>query len=287
MEITISNSKLSATINYIGAELTSLKANLTNREYIWEGNNVYWGKHAPLLFPIVGTLKNNTYSYKNVTYNLNRHGFARDQQFELISHKRNEAVFSLKSNEHTFKIYPFLFELEVVYILIKSELYVTYKVKNLDSGSLPFSIGGHPAFALNKKIEAYALRFEFQEELISYQLENDLLSDKTNVINLKEGTLPLTYSLFKNDALIFKEIKSKQIQILENKIPILNFKYANFPSLGLWTKQDAPFICLEPWAGYSDTFYTNGNILEKEGIQILSGNSVTAFKFSIEIQYLK
>ena len=94
MRTIISNSKLSATINHYGAELVSLQSNL-KKEYIWEGNPEYWGKHAPILFPIVGTLKNNSYIYNDKAYQLSRHGFARDTVFDLINQSENELIFSL------------------------------------------------------------------------------------------------------------------------------------------------------------------------------------------------
>ena len=195
----------------------------------------------------------------------------------------NEAIFSLSSNELTKERFPFEFELRVIYTLNNSELAVRYQVINKDSDEIPFSIGGHPAFALSRDFKEYSLQFESNEELTSFQLENDLLSEKTKQIDLSENRLPLTYSLFENDALIFKELKSKQIQILETGIPILNFKFSDFPNFGIWTKINAPFICLEPWAGYSDVLNASGNILEKEGIQIIEGNSSKEFEFSIEI----
>ena len=283
MNTTLSNSELTATINHNGAELISLKNNNSNREYICEGNPKYWGKHAPILFPIVGTLKNNSYTYKNNSYVLSRHGFARDMNFDLIIHNENEVLFSLSSNEVTKEQYPFEFELRIIYTLKNTELNIGYQVINKGSDMMPFSIGGHPAFALCKKFEDYSLQFESDENLISYLLENDLLSVKTKQIGVFNKKLPLTYSLFENDALIFKELKSKQIQILENDLPFLNLKFKDFPNFGIWTKMNAPFICLEPWVGYSDIENATGNILEKEAIQIIQSNSSKEFKFSIEI----
>lgn len=283
MNTTISNSELTATINHNGAELISLKNKNSNREYIWVGNPKYWGKHAPILFPIVGTLKNNSYTYKNKSYELFRHGFAREMNFDLIIHNENEVIFSLSSNEVTKELYPFEFELRIIYTLKNTELNIGYHVINKGSDMMPFSIGGHPAFALCKKFEDYSLQFESDENLISYLLENDLLSVKTKQIGVFNKKLPLTYSLFENDALIFKELKSKQIQILENDLPFLNFKFKDFPNFGIWTKMNAPFICLEPWVGYSDIENATGNILEKEAIQIIQSNSSKEFIFSIEI----
>lgn len=283
MTTTISNSKITATINSNGAELISLKDNLNEREFIWNGNPEFWAKHSPILFPIVGTLKNNSYLYNNEEYHLSRHGFARDNYFELIHQTDNEVVFSLKSNEETLKLYPFQFELQIKYTISGNDLQITYKVINDNDFQMPFSIGGHPAFALDKKFEDYALEFEADETLKYYPLENDLLLNKSSKINLEKKTLPLTYSLFENDALVFKKLNSNSILLKENNLPILNFSFKDFPNFGIWTKINAPFICLEPWVGYADTIDANGNIFEKEGIILLEPKKNTTFTFSITI----
>jgi len=282
LRTTISNSGLTAIINHHGAELISLKAN-NNKEYIWEGNPAYWGKHAPILFPIVGTLRDNKFTYRDKAYTLSRHGFARDMVFDLVYQTEDEALFSLKANGATEKVFPFDFELQIKYMLKEAELIVNYIVINKDSETMYYSIGGHPAFALPAPFEDYSLLFEKNETLISYSLENDLLSDFTFEIMLLEDKLPLTYPLFAKDALIFKELKSKQIKLLENGIPVLSFKFNDFPNLGIWTKDKAPFICLEPWAGYSDVLAASGKIEEKEGIQSLENNTFKEYSFSVEI----
>lgn len=283
LKTTISNSKLSATISHNGAELISLHSIDTTKEYIWEGNPEYWGKHSPILFPIVGTLKDNTYIYNDTSYQLSRHGFAREMVFDLISKNENQVVFSLQPNEATKGLYLFDFELQIVYTLKGSELNISYKVFNKGSEIMYYSIGGHPAFALPNQFEDYSLQFESNENLVSYELESDLLSDKTKAIELNNGQLPLTYSLFEKDALIFKEMRSKQIQLLENNLPLLSFKFSDFPNFGIWTKMNAPFICLEPWVGYSDVLNTTGNIVDKEGIQTLESNASKEYSFTIEI----
>ena len=281
MNVTISNQTLTATINSKGAELNSLKKE--NRDYIWEGNPEFWGKHSPILFPIVGTLKGNSYEYKGEKFELSRHGFARDQEFKVVESSENKAVFLLSSSEETLKVYPFEFELQVIYTLEENQLQIQYKVKNNGSSSMPFSIGGHPAFALPGNFEDYSLRFEKQETLQSFTLENDLVSDKTNTFELKEKQFPLNYASFENDALIFKTMKSKSIEILENQKPLLRFKFNDFPNFGIWTKVNAPFICLEPWLGYSDTFKANGNLFDKEGSIALEENATFDAHFDIEI----
>lgn len=281
MNITIKNKHLTATINPHGAELISLKDD--SREYIWEGNPEFWGKHSPILFPIVGTLKNNSYVYNGTTFHMTRHGFARDNQFTIKHQTEDSIVFSLSSNEDTLKAYPFEFELELKYTLVNTTLLLNYTVTNKNTYSMPFSIGAHPAFALPGDFNDYSLVFEKNEALISTQLENDLLSDKTIELPANDGKLPLSYNLFENDALILKNTVSNYVDIAKNDNLFLRVTYNDFPHLGIWTKENAPFLCIEPWQGYSDSFNFNGNILEKEGIILLKSGEKFNTGFSIEI----
>ncbi|RUT71422.1 aldose 1-epimerase family protein [Flavobacterium cupreum] len=282
MNTTISNSSLKASIKQAGAELFSITDH-QNNEYIWEGNPAFWAKHSPVLFPIVGTLKNNTYTISGKEYQLPRHGFARDMEFELIAQTENSAVFSLQSNTETLQKYPFEFELQLIYTLEEKELTIGYKVINKGNHPLPFSIGAHPAIALPGAFEKYSFKFE-KEELLKYNLlENDLISDRTEVLEKTANVVHLRYKLFENDALVFKTLASNSITILENNIPYVKVHFKDFPSLGIWTKEQAPFVCIEPWFGYSDTAGNSGDLFQKEGIVVLEANQTFDSKFSIQI----
>jgi galactose mutarotase-like enzyme len=279
---TITNATLTAQIKHIGAELCSLKDSC-NKEYIWNGNPLFWGKHSPVLFPIVGTLKNNSYQYNGIEYQMSRHGFAREMDFVLIDRKENSATFSLKSTDETLQKYPFDFELHLIYTLENNSLKIEYKVFNTNDKKMSFSIGAHPAFDLSGDFENYSLLFEKEEPVHYYLLEDGLISNSTNELTLDKNELQLNYTLFENDALVFKKITSKSITILENSKPFLKVSYSDFPDLGIWTPPNAPFICIEPWFGYSDTVDQFGNIFEKEGVQILEANSTFHSVFSIVI----
>jgi galactose mutarotase-like enzyme len=282
LNTTISNSTLKASIKHAGAELFSLKDN-QNQEYIWEGNPAFWGKHSPVLFPIVGTLKNNAYTINEKEYQLPRHGFARDMEFQLIDKTENSAVFSLQSNSETLKKYPFDFELQLIYTLNETTLDIAYKVINKGETKMPFSIGAHPAIALPENFENYSFKFEKEEDLKYSLLENDLISNKTESLQTIENLVPLNYKLFENDALVFKTLESNSLTILENSKPYIKVDFADFPSLGIWTKDQAPFVCIEPWFGYSDTAENSGDLFEKEGILILDAKQTFNSKFSIQI----
>lgn len=280
--ITIKNDQITAQFRTHGAELFSLK-DKNNKEFIWEGNPKFWGKHSPILFPIVGSLKNNTFDYDGASYSLPRHGFAREMNFEVIDEKQDSVTFSLQSNAATLKKYPFAFELQLSYTLIDNTLQLGYKVINTSNTVLPFSIGGHPAFALPKAFENYQLQFEGSDALTFNLLEEGLISDQTKTIEIPNQKLDLNYQLFKNDALVFKKIPSKIVTILEGNQPILKVDYTDFPDLGVWTLENAPFICIEPWFGYSDTSNNSGEILEKEGILLVEPKTFFQSKYSITL----
>lgn len=275
-------SGLTATINPKGAELISLR-NASGKEFIWEGNPDFWGKHSPVLFPIVGTLKENSYYYNSDQYHLPRHGFARDLTFDVVSQSENQAVFSLQSSPETRKAYPFDFELQLIYTLTANVLEIGYRVFNKNDFEMPFSIGAHPAFDLPGNFTDYAIEMEKSEALKFHLLENDLLSQETGTLVLKDRKLPLDYALFENDALVFKSIESKSLTILKKGGKVATVSFESFPNLGIWTKPGAPFLCIEPWFGYADHTEATGDIFQKEGIQILKPNTHFEAAFYIEI----
>ncbi len=277
----IENGILKATINHFGAELFALEKNGQN--YIWEIDGNFWNKTSPILFPIVGGLKNNEYEYDGEMFSLPRHGFAREKNFQVVAKTGNSVTFSLQYDDETLKIYPFKFELQIIYTLRDSELFVQYLVKNLDSEKLYFSIGAHPAFKIVGDFENYSLEFDRPETLIFYQLHDNLFSGKTREIQLNSTQLPLDYQLFENDAIVLKNYTTTSLKLFNQNQPILNVKFSEFPYLGIWTKKDAPFICIEPWLGIADNHNASGKIEEKEGIQTLEALSQQSFEWSIEL----
>ncbi|MCL9808544.1 aldose 1-epimerase family protein [Flavobacterium luminosum] len=281
MQITVSNSILSAVIDTKGAELKQLLKG--NQNYIWEIDTQYWDKTSPVLFPIVGRLKEDKYTINNKEYSLLRHGFARNFNFEMVNHSENQVVFRLSENEETLKVYPFQFELEMKYILIENTLTIQYSVKNNSETSMPFSIGAHPAFALDTNLEAYALVFDQEDSLIRHKLKNDYFSGDTSEILLQDHQLHLSDELFEKDAIVLKSFQSKEMTLLKNQVPYLSFQLEGFPHLGIWKKANAPFLCIEPWQGFADHCDDSGEIFQKEGIIVLPPNEVFTTSFSITI----
>lgn len=281
MEFSIQNQSISAKINSLGAELQSII--IDDYNYIWTIDEQYWNKTSPVLFPIVGSLKNNSYVVNGKKYTLPRHGFARDYDFNAIKQTDSSVTFSLIQKEETLAKYPFEFELQITYTVEQRKLIVSYCITNNTTSEMPFNIGAHPAFTIEQPFDDYSLVFEKENQLITHELQDGILSGKTSLINLVENRMPLSYSLFEKDALIFKNIKSNFVSLYRKDNPILKIDLKNFPHLGIWAKKDSPFLCIEPWHGYADSVASTGNILEKESIQILAAKQNFKTSFTIEI----
>lgn len=281
MIIQIKNKFLEATFNTLGAELISLKSN--DKEYIWEGISEFWDKQSPVLFPTIGSLKDDTYFFKEKEYHLPRHGFAREKEFQVVEQAENRIIFSLKSDSETEKVYPFSFELLIEYQLVNNKLEVHYKVQNNSGGEMYFSIGGHPGFALPKDFQNYSLLFETDAALQFSLLENHLLADATEILDIENNHFPLTYAFFEKDALVFKNHKIQSVTIQEDGRNYVKVSFEGFPDLGIWTKINAPFICIEPWFGHADEVRTTQNLVEKSGIISLENKQIFQSVYSIEI----
>lgn len=284
--ITLQNDILQISIKKQGAELCSL-INLKNAiEYLWQAKPE-WAKHSPVLFPIVGQLKDNEYKWQDKTYKMERHGFARNMPFNLIDNDSLSATFELTDNETTYQQYPFKFSLQLKYGLNGNTLTISYKIKNNSDFIMPFSIGAHPAFNIPLSIDEtysdYYLQFNKKENNGNWKLENGLLKNETPFFN-NTSEIPLSKSLFENDALVFKNLKSDLIELKsKNNTHGLSVTTANFPYLGIWAAKNADFICIEPWLGIADSVNASGNILEKEGIILLNQQQSFSCAFSINV----
>lgn len=281
MLVTISNKHLSATITTLGAELISLTKN--NKNYIWQVDETYWNKTSPVLFPIVGRLQNDTYIYKGKNYKLPRHGFAREMEFSFEQRSDSQVIFELNESEETKVKYPFDFKLFMAYSLMDSELVIEYFVRNQTEEVLPFSIGAHPAFAISEDFNSYSLKFNKQDVFETNHLENESFNNKTTLVETNNSELQLNYALFEKDALVFKHLKSNEVILKQKNKNILKVNFDHFPYLGIWTKQNASFLCIEPWCGLADNLSHNGNLEEKEGIHLLQPNEDFLRAIRIEI----
>lgn len=275
----IENNDLRVVIKAEGAELDSIRHRGHQLEYLWQGDAAFWGKKSPVLFPIVGGLKDNAFQYEGKTYHLPRHGFARDKTFTVEQQTTKTATFLLTSDEQTLENYPFPFELRLHYALKDNTLSVTYAVKNTGDKPLYFSVGGHPAFNVPLGAETdytdYHIELEAAETIGRYPLsKNGLLELNTHSFLENAAKIPLHPSLFYEDAVVFKHLSATRMAIVSDKTPHgLRMTFEGFPYFGIWAAKNAPFVCLEPWCGIADSVDTSQALTEKEGINKLASGA--------------
>lgn len=287
---TIQNEILKIAVKSSGAEICSIQALTTGKEYMWEGNPDIWGSFAPVLFPIVGTLKDNTYLYKGKAYQLFRHGFFRgNDKVALVKKTENQLVFSLKSDEDSLKIYPFEFEMVISFTLEGKSVHITHEVRNTGNETMFFSVGGHPAFKCplhaGESYEDYYLQFDEKENATTWDLNSGgIITQQGRVVLENSDRLPLDLHLFDHDALIFKHLKSTSVSLNHHQNgPVLKVDFKGWPFLGIWAKPRAPYVCIEPWLGIADSVETDQQIENKEGILSLAPQKTFEKTFSIEI----
>lgn len=285
---TIENDDIRVEVAALGAELQHITDKRSGVEYMWNANPVYWGKHSPVLFPIVGALKDNTYIFDGKEYHLLRHGFAWEMEFELYQQTSHAFTFRLCSNEATLATYPFQFELYIAYSITGAALEVSYRVVNTGSKPMYFSIGGHPAFKVplfeGDAYNDYILEFNQVENAGRWLLDNGLL--ETGTVPLLENTdqLPLRKELFAADAIVLKQLKSTKVRLIhEHTRRGFEFDFHGFPYLGIWAAKDADFVCIEPWCGVADSVNSSQVFTEKEGINELNAGALfeRSWKFAL------
>jgi galactose mutarotase-like enzyme len=289
LEYIIENENFRISVDDQGAELKSISSKKHHIEYLWQGNPDFWGRRAPILFPIVGKLKDNTYKYNNHDYHLSQHGFARDMVFEMVSQEETKLSFLLKSTEATRVDYPFEWTLGVSYQIDDNKLSVSVEINNTSStNDMWFSVGFHPAFNVpiehkTNKQQTFALVFNKDITANKRLLDNGLLSNSFD-IGLANGRIPLDKNTFLKDALVFQDLKTNEITLhSENSERGLIFSFDGFPYLGIWSKPDAPFVCIEPWHGIADTTVHDGNLIHKEGIKSLKSKETFSCGYSVKV----
>lgn len=286
----IQNEFLRVAINDMGAELSSAFDKVADRETIWDGNEQYWIRRAPILFPWVGRANEGKYQYNNESYEMTAHGFARDMEFEVVEYNETKVTHRITSTAVTKEIYPFDFTLTIAHTLVGRELLIEWNVNNDGNREMYFSIGAHPGFQVpalpNTKQTDYYLKFD-ESESLNYILIDEktggAITSEVYQLNLSQGVCPITEKMWDKDAYIFENNQVKEISILNpNQSPYITVKSPDFPYMGVWSKPGAPFICLEPWIGRTDDYGFKGDISEKSGIYRLEENGEFHIGYTIE-----
>jgi galactose mutarotase-like enzyme len=266
--IEITSGALTAAINPLGAELTSLR-DAGGRELMTNADPAFWASHAPILFPVVGRLNGNTLRIDGTSYEMEQHGFARRKMFDVVDSDAASVLFRLTANEETRRAYPFDFVLEVRFTLNDATLAVDVRITNAGAAILPTSLGFHPAFAwplpYGDARGDHRMVFAADEAGEIVQLANGLFATR-RPSPLDGRTLHLTDDVFAEDALIWDPVQSQSVTYGPPAGPKLRVDFPDTPYLGIWTKPGASFVCIEPWHGHADPAGFTGDFRDKPGV---------------------
>lgn len=288
MRYKMKNEKLTVEIESLGAELKSVKSNTTGMEYMWYGRPEYYKRTSPILFPIVGSLRNQEYFYEGKKYPMPQHGFARDMEFEVKSQSEGEIWFLLVSDSSTLEKYPFEFELHIGYRLTESTLKVMWKVVNKSNKEMYFSIGAHSEFNCPLHGEAdktgYGLDFNTKQNVLASRINGDgLMMSPKQELQLKDGKMLFPEGFFDDGVYIVENDQTHRVSLTDPSGKAYVTVSFDAPLFGVWSpeKKNAPFVAIEPWYGRCDRDTFEGELCDREWGNKLNPDST--FEKSYEI----
>jgi galactose mutarotase-like enzyme len=283
---TLRSNGITATIKADGAELCSLR-NAAGQEMLWQAGEA-WPRHSPLLFPIVGRLKNDELHHRGKTYPMTQHGVARDHRFEWLERQPDSCALVLTDNPATRSRYPFAFRLEVTCTVKDADLRITLAVTNTGNEVLPASIGGHPAFnwpllpGLAK--EDYTLTFSHDETAPIRRLQGGLMLATPEPTPIRDKSLALSEKLFDDDAVILDHPASSSVRFAADRGPSVEMSWDGFRELGVWSKPGGvPFLCIEPWHGFASPVDFDGEFADKPGLMHIAPSATRSLGYRIRI----
>lgn len=292
MNYLLENDDLCVEFTTKGGGLTSIR-DKSGREYLWQGDPRYWSGQAPVLFPICGSLREDqAVTEDGKPVHMPRHGIVRKEEFKLEFMYKDKICFSIVENESMLSQFPYQFRLSITYTLKEKQIQVTYGILNRDTANMPFFIGGHPAFNCpldsGEDYSDYKIVFEQEENCTvpAPVTETGLIDMGKRTLMLEESdTLRLNQDLFKKDAMIFDQLKSRKIQYIHRQEQKgIQLEFPQFPYLILWSSNNnGPFIAMEPWSGLS-TCSDEDDVLEhKRNVLIAEPGLLEELSYTITI----
>lgn len=288
---TLKNEILTVQVKEHGAELASIRKGSV--EYLWQADPMFWGRHSPVLFPIVGSVWEKRYRVDGREFELGQHGFARDMDFTMVEGGEDEVRYRLESTEDTLKKYPWPFVLEIAYRLHGNMIDVIWEVSNPGNEDMYFQIGAHPAFNYPdydpQTVERGFLSFDRGGGLECIRIKEKGCVDAETLYPLDipaDGLLPLTRETFdKIDTIMLQDGQIGSVALYRtDRTPWLKLSF-EAPVVGIWSPpgKNAPFICLEPWYGRCDRAGYEGDYRDRDWVNRLAPGERFSSVYTIEI----
>lgn len=278
----LTSGRLTAAISPTGAELRSLT--LDGRERMTPATPDHWQGHAPLLFPVIGRVADDTVRVDGRHYPMPRHGLARYAEFTLVAADEASAHFRLASSPDTRAQYPFDWTLDVVHAL-SDRLETTATVTNTGDRPMPYSFGFHPAFAWPQpggERDGSTVTFARDEpgELLVIRPDG-LIAPHRRHSPLDGRVLALSDELFAHDALVWPNVRSRSVRYGSGAS--LTVEFPDSDTLAIWTRPGAGFVCIEPWVGHADPAGFAGELKDKSGGRTLAARESAAFRLVVAV----
>ena len=285
--VSFGSGELSAQVDPLGAQLSAL-GDRSGHDLLWNGDPSIWAGRAPILFPIIGALAGGAYRVDSTLYRLPRHGFARISAFQVVDSGAAGAVFRLQADQATLQVYPFSFQLDIQFALHAATLSVTALIRNLGDKKMPASFGYHPAFRwplpFGRERSEHFIEFAADEPSPVRRLDAaGLLMPERYPTPIADRRLALADDLFRNDAIIFDDLRSRSVTYGAHDGPRIRLSFPDAPYLGVWTKPQANFICIEPWHGVADPQGYSGSFSAKPGVFMVAAGASMAAKMAITL----
>lgn len=248
----IQNSAITARVSTLGAQLMGLQG-ADNTQYLWQGDPRYWPDRSLTIFPYVARLTEGCYLYKSRLYHMPIHGFGPTSEFTVLEHSTSSLTLCLDSSPETYAMYPFLFRFTIRYLLDGTSIRVEICVENRGEKAMYFGLGGHPGINVpleqGLSFEDYCLEFPPCTPMRVEFTPACFITGKETPFPLRDHTLPLSHSLFDEDAIVLKGIPGRVTLRSKRGRRGVTLNAPDFPVFGFWhmPKTDAPYICLEPW----------------------------------------
>lgn len=292
MNLTLKNDKLTVVISTLGAEVQTMTT-ADGIQLMWTADKAVWGRHAPLLFPIIGRLKDQQYTLDGTVVKIPQHGFARDTEFTVESQSDTAVTLSMTDSEKTHAVYPFAFKLSITYTLEGASLKKTHTVTNLSNEVLPYEIGGHDGYLTTlfagEKMSDYAIEFPGQDTIYPFGMdESCFLTPEKLAYALTDSKLPLPPKVFGLDTVVLEKLPVNQVTLCNAKNGIrLTVDFPEFDYLGIWTKPvdfDTNYICIEPWTTLPECTFVGSDLKDKQGIRLLNPGQTESLSYTVTVE---
>lgn len=293
MNLTLKNDKLTVVVSTLGAEVQSMTT-CDGVQLMWTADKAIWGRHAPLLFPIIGRLKDQQYTLDGTVIKIAQHGFARDTEFTVESRTDTAVTLSMTDSDKTRPLYPFSFKLAITYTLVGASLKKTHTVTNLSDAVLPYEIGGHDGYLTTifegEKMADYAIEFPNQDVIYPFGMdENCFLTPEKLTYPLTDHKLPLPPKVFGLDTVVLEKLPVNQVTLCSCKNGVrLTVDFPDFDYLGIWTKPvdfDTNYICIEPWTTLPECTFVGTDLKDKQGIRLLQPNGTESLSYTVSVAW--